>query len=131
MKKSIVFGMVATTLLLIGCGGDKKVEEKAVQTQVSTPAMPEANASMTHNAPSADGKQVFSTRCAACHGEKGEGKATYPKLAGNTKEEALKKLKGYVDGSYGKEQKIIMIGQAKGISDAQKEAVAEYISTLK
>ncbi len=142
MKRSFVFAIsAATALLFIGCGGDKKVEERVAQIQTSAPVGMEANSTATPVAEaskaamaastSIDGKQIFATRCAACHGEKGEGKGSYPKLAGNTKEEALKKLKGYVDGTYGKEQKMIMVGQAKGIDDAQKVAVSEYIATLK
>lgn len=139
--KRVLFGCVALfgTVLLVGCGGDKKVEERVAQIQTNTPASSttDANASaataaVATAAPSGvEGKQIFSTRCAACHGQNGEGKASYPKLAGLTKDDVLKMLKGYVDGTYGKAQKGIMAGQAKGIDDRQKAAVAEYIATLK
>ncbi len=135
MKKSVIFaGIAATAFIFTGCGGDKKVEERVAQIQTNAPAT--AEVPKTVEAPKAvatpvDGKQLFATKCAACHGEKGEGKATYPKLAGLSKDDAMKMLKGYVDGTYGKAQKMIMVGQAKGIDDGQKAAVAEYISTLK
>ncbi len=139
MRRNYIFVcLTALSLAFTGCGGDKKVEERVAQIQ--TNAHTEQNSSSTPEAPKAtdaksaqpfSGKQLFETRCAACHGEKGEGKASYPKLAGNSKEEALKKLKGYVDGSYGKAQKMMMIGQAKALSDSEQEVVSEYIGSLK
>lgn len=139
MRRNYIFVcLTALSLAFTGCGGDKKVEERVAQIQ--TNAHTEQNSSSTPEAPKAtdaksaqpfNGKQLFETRCAACHGEKGEGKASYPKLAGNSKEEALKKLKGYVDGSYGKAQKMMMIGQAKALSDSEQEVVSEYIGSLK
>jgi len=139
MRRNYIFVcLTALSLAFTGCGGDKKVEERVAQIQ--TNAHTEQNSSSTPEAPKAtdaksaqpfSGKQLFETRCAACHGEKGEGKASYPKLAGNSKEEALKKLKGYVDGSYGKAQKMMMIGQAKALSDSEQEVVSEHIGSLK
>lgn len=148
MKKTLIFaGTAVIALMFVGCGGDKKVEDRVTQIQTNAPAAVEVNnskiptpadeatkalaATATTTASPAEGKQIFTTRCVACHGEKGEGKATYPKLAGLSKADALTRLKGYVDGTYGKAQKMIMVGQAKGIDDAQKAAVAEYIATLK
>lgn len=139
MKKQLILaGVTAAALLLGGCGTDKKVEDRVTEIQSNTPTS-QSNTTVATETPKsvamatapADGKQVFATRCAACHGEKGEGKATYPKLAGLSKDIALSRIKGYVDGTYGKAQKMIMVGQAKGIDDAQKVAVAEYIATLK
>lgn len=103
------------------------VKEKA---PVEQPKAKEVAASAPAASP-AEGKQIFASRCAACHGQNGEGKATYPKLAGLSKEDVLSRLKGYVDGTYGKAQKMIMVGQAKGLDDKQKAAVSEYIATLK
>lgn len=102
-------------------------KEKALVEQPKAKEM----AASTPAASLAEGKQIFASRCAACHGQNGEGKATYPKLAGVSKEEVLSRLKGYVDGTYGKAQKMIMLSQAKGLDDKQKAAVSEYIATLK
>ncbi|HOI83266.1 MAG TPA: cytochrome c [Campylobacterales bacterium] len=127
-----LFGAVA----LSGCGGDKKVEERLAQIQTNTPTVTETNTTAAE-APKAataapvDGKGIYAGKCVACHGQNGEGKGAYPKLAGNSKDDALKKLNGYVDGTYGKAQKMMMAGQAKALSDAERAAVAEYIATLK
>ena len=140
MRGNYIFAcLTAVSLAFTGCGGDKKVEERVAQIQTNAPT--EQNSSSVLETPktteakapqsSFNGKQLYDTKCAACHGEKGEGKASYPKLAGNSKEEALKKLKGYIDGSYGKAQKMMMIGQAKSLNDLEQEAVSEYIGLLK
>lgn len=147
--KKIVFGSILAVgaLFFVGCGGDKGVEERVNQIQsntqaseanvASTPADVNANAvsqqEPTKEAASAgvDGKAIFASKCAACHGQNGEGKGVYPKVAGLSKDDALKMLNGYVDGTYGKAQKMMMAGQAKALSDAQRVAVAEYIATLK
>lgn len=137
-KQLIIAGLAIAAIMFAGCGGDKKVEERVAQIQSNAPVTAEANASATvvpkseaAAATPVDGKGIYVGKCAACHGEKGEGKGTYPKLAGNSKDDAMKKLKGYVDGTYGKAQKMIMAGQAKSLSDADKAAVSEYIATLK
>jgi len=164
--RKVLFGCAALfgAALLVGCGGDKKVEERVAQIQSNAPVAAEQNATVAPildeknetakaaavkvetdtkaetpkkdvskalTSSPAEGKAIFGTRCAACHGQNGEGKASYPKLTGLSKDDVLRMLKGYVDGSYGKAQKMIMAGQAKGLDDSQRAAVAEYISTLK
>lgn len=137
MKKELTITVLAATALMFaGCGGDKKVEERLAQIQTNTPTVTETNTTAAE-APKAvtaapvDGKGIYAGKCVACHGQNGEGKGAYPKLAGNSKDDALKKLNGYVDGTYGKAQKMMMAGQAKALSDAERAAVAEYIATLK
>lgn len=141
MKKSILLtSLVGATLLLVGCGGDKKVEDRVTEIQkndtnsaapANNAAAKDAAKAVTASVSPEEGKSIFSTKCSFCHGEKAQGMGIYPKLVGNTKDDVLRKLNGYIDGSYGKAQKGIMIGQAKALSDSQKSAVAEYIATLK
>ncbi len=68
--------------------------------------------------------------CAACHGPDGKMKAmnVAPVLAGQSKEDIVKKLKGYKDGSYGGAMKAVMAPQAAKLSDADIEALADKIS---
>jgi cytochrome c553 len=68
--------------------------------------------------------------CAACHGAKGELKAmnVSPVLAGQSKEDLMKKIKGYKDGSYGGAMKPVMGAQVAKLSDADVEALADMIS---
>ncbi len=68
--------------------------------------------------------------CAACHGAKGEMKAMNVSavLAGQSKEDLLKKMKGYKDGSYGGAMKAVMAPQVAKLSDADMEKLADMIS---
>ena len=139
MRKTILLTSLATaTLLLIGCGGDKKVEERVAEIQKSDVQKTDVQkteetkqALKEDQKQSPQGKSLYTQKCAACHGEKAEGKASYPKLAGQTKEDLTKKLDGYIDGSFGGAQKVIMAGQAKQLAQSEREAIAEYISTIK
>ena len=80
-----------------------------------------------------DGAKLFA-RCASCHGPKGERHALGKSgiIAGMSKDEILKKLKGYKAGTlnqYGMGS--LMRGQVASLSDAELEALADYISKVK
>ncbi|MDD2369342.1 MAG: c-type cytochrome [Sulfuricurvum sp.] len=81
---------------------------------------------------SIDGGTLFGQKCSACHGSKAEKSALGKSqiIAGWKEDQVKNALKGYQDGSYGKEMKAVMQGQAKALSDAQIDALAKYISTL-
>ena len=69
--------------------------------------------------------------CKACHGEKGEkGFAAAPDRipAKLSKEDFVKALKGYKDGSYGGATKAMMKGQVAALDDAKIEELANYIA---
>jgi cytochrome c len=75
-----------------------------------------------------DGATLFK-KCAACHGATGEkvalGKSKIIKDL--SKEQIVTAIKGYKDGTYGGPMKALMKGQVASLSDADVEAVAEYI----
>jgi cytochrome c553 len=78
------------------------------------------------------GYTFYAHKCASCHGKNGE-KAAFNNaqiIAGWDKEKSVSALNGYKDGTYGGSLKGIMKGQVSALSDAQIEAVSEYISTL-
>ncbi|MCX6052207.1 MAG: c-type cytochrome [Campylobacterales bacterium] len=80
----------------------------------------------------ADGAALFQ-KCTSCHGAKAEKSAlNKSQIIGGwdaAKTEAA--LKGYQDGSYGKEMKGLMKGQVAAMTPADITAVAAYIATLK
>lgn len=81
----------------------------------------------------ADGAALYK-KCAGCHGTKGEKKALGKSapIGSWDKAKTVEALKGYKAGSrnvYGMGG--LMKGQVASYSDADIEAVAEYISTLK
>ena len=70
--------------------------------------------------------------CAACHGQNGE-KAALGKsqiIQGWDKAKVIAALNGYKDGSYGGVMKGVMKGQVVTKSDAEIDALAEFISNL-
>ena len=69
------------------------------------------------------------TKCVACHGAEGE-KAALGKsmiIKDMSKADFITAMKGYKDGSYGKDQKALMKAQVTALSDAQIEEIASFI----
>ncbi len=109
----------------------KSVEQKA--QEVAKAAVGAAGVAAAASGDAAKGKELFG-KCASCHGAKGDRKALGKSavIAGMAKDEVVKKLKGYKAGTlnqYG--MGALMKGQVAGLSDADIEALAAYISSLK
>lgn len=69
------------------------------------------------------------TKCVACHGANGE-KAALGKskiMSQMTKDEIIKALNGYKNGTYGGALKGMMKGQVSTLSDADIKTIAEKI----
>ena len=81
----------------------------------------------------ADGAAIYDSACKTCHGAKAEkvalGKSKV--LAALSQDEIVKSMKGYKDGSYGGAMKAIMIPQVNKLSDADIDAVAAHVQTIK
>lgn len=69
-------------------------------------------------------------QCQACHGKGGAKPImdTYPKLNGQNKGYLISVLKQYKAGERSGGMSAVMVGQAKMLSDADIEALAEYYS---
>lgn len=80
----------------------------------------------------ADGAAVYK-KCASCHGANAEkpalGKSQV--IAGWDVAKTVASLNGYKDGSYGGAMKGVMKGQVMSMSDADIQAVAEFIAAQK
>lgn len=71
-------------------------------------------------------------KCVACHGKDGKKVGVAPKaLAGLTKEEVVSFLQGYKNKTIKSPKANLMYAQAKNLSDADINTLAEYIATLK
>lgn len=79
----------------------------------------------------ADGVALYQ-KCISCHGAKGEVKALgrSEAIANWSVERNVAALKGYRDGTYGGPMKALMKGQVANYSDAQIQAVSEYVVSL-
>ena len=71
--------------------------------------------------------------CSGCHGPTGEGNpaAKFPRIAGQHAKYAIKQLKAFRAGTRTNDSGKMMRNVAAKMSDAEIEAVAEYISGLK
>lgn len=69
------------------------------------------------------------TKCVTCHGPNGEkvalGKSKI--IKDMSKADFIAAMKGYQDGSYGGPMKAIMKPQAAGLSEADIQAIADFI----
>lgn len=78
--------------------------------------------------PNAAAGKAKAAACAACHGENGvSSNPAWPSLAGQQKDYLVGALKAYQEGARKSE---IMAGMAKGLSNADIDALAEYYSSV-
>ncbi|MDD5052684.1 MAG: c-type cytochrome [Sulfuricurvum sp.] len=140
---------IACSILLLGCSNSSTentvTEATTPQTPIST-TISEPNATTAvetntnnENTPeqpvtsaAVDGGSLFTQKCAACHGSKAEKSAlNKSQIIANFNEQQIKDaLHGYQAGTYGKEMKALMQGQAKGLNDEQIDALAKYIPSI-
>ncbi len=65
--------------------------------------------------------------CAACHGQKGEGMAVFPALAGQSKDYIVGRLNAYKNREEVGSMSSTMWGQAAMLSDAEIDTIGEFI----
>ena len=77
------------------------------------------------------GKAVYQERCAACHGQNGQGDAAqfYPVLAGQHYKYLLRQVTAIRDGRR-RNGNPAMVGVVKQLSGADLDAVVEYMASL-
>ena len=70
--------------------------------------------------------------CAGCHGPAGKGNpgAAYPRLAGQHADYTAAQLKAFRDGSRSNDESSMMRAIAKRMSDAEIDAVADFVQGL-
>lgn len=142
---------IMCSLLLVGCGSNTDKSEMSTTVEPIVQAAPSSTqpaiekitksvepktvASTPTTLPIAatvDGKTIYTQKCVSCHGMKGEKSALGKSqiIADFTEEQIKDALKGYQDGSYGKEMKGLMQGQVKSLEREQIDALAKHITTL-
>ncbi len=72
------------------------------------------------------GKDKFN-QCAGCHGSKAEGRASFPRLAGQHPDYIIKQLQAFKSGT---RENGTMKAMASGLSDQDMKAIAAYLGTL-
>ena len=91
--------------------------------------MSEVSEEMIQSADMEAGKKIFLKSCRACHGNKGQGAASYPKIADKDPEYIAEKLKIYRSGEKIGPNSILMIQKVKKLSDEDIVNISVYVST--
>jgi mono/diheme cytochrome c family protein len=76
-----------------------------------------------------DGAQLYKEKCAACHGDKGQGNPDMKMPAVKGTSMTVEKLVPYI--TKGESEKTIHAGPVAGINKDEAKAVAEYVKSLK
>ena len=74
-------------------------------------------------------EKIFKKSCRACHGNKGQGASSYPKISDKEPDDIADKLERYRAGEKFGPNSVLMIQQAKKLSDADIASLSIYIAT--
>jgi cytochrome c553 len=129
-KVAVVEEKVTPTQEEVVVAQEETTPTQTVQSVVEE-EVPAATQKVETTTPAVDGAKLF-VACSGCHGDHGEKKALGKSqvIQGWEASQTVAALKGYKDGTYGAAMKAVMKGQAAKLSDAEMEALAEYISKL-
>ena len=75
-------------------------------------------------------EKIFKRSCRACHGNKAQGAASYPKLSDKEPEYIAEKLQIYRSGEKIGPNSILMISHAKRLSDEDIANISVYVATV-
>lgn len=106
--------------------------KKLTKVFVGTGAL--ALSALTMNVHAADGKALYTEKnCHTCHGADGKAPIMplYPKLAGQNKEYMVAQMKDIKSGKRNNGMSAAMKAMVMNISDAEFEAIAEYLANVK
>jgi cytochrome subunit of sulfide dehydrogenase len=109
---------------LFGCA----TEPPAPSTTSATPAAAPAAVVVTPPAapPTPAAVKNMVSNCFSCHGTDGRSAGSIPSLTGINAQQALVVLQGFKSGAL---PSTVMTRHAKGYTDAELEAIANYIGT--
>jgi cytochrome c553 len=103
---------------------DPMIERLA--TYFSTLPLPPPLPQASEAADVADGKAIYEkSPCSSCHGDKGQGMAAFPRLAGQHADYLSAQLAAYADGSRANP---IMGPMAKSLSAKQAQSIAAWLA---
>jgi len=112
-----------TSLYSFGAWADSHVAAAVEETEAA-----ELTA-MTEGVDLEAAESIFSRNCRACHGNKAQGVASYPKLSDKTPEYIAEKLKTYRAGERIGPNSVLMIQNAKDLSDEEINSLAAYVTS--
>lgn len=74
-------------------------------------------------------ENIFKRNCRACHGNKAQGVASYPRLSDKEPEYIAERLRTYRAGERIGPNSVLMIQNAKELSDEDIASLAVYVTT--
>lgn len=74
-------------------------------------------------------EKIFRKSCRACHGNKGQGASSYPKISDKEPDYIADKLERYRAGEKFGPNSVLMIQAAKKLSDADIASLSVYFAT--
>ncbi|MDC1311924.1 c-type cytochrome [Burkholderiales bacterium] len=89
------------------------------------------NAGSAIGGDAAAGEARYGVNCFICHGQKGKGMASYPKLAGKPVPYIVDKLETYRAGTRIGPNSDLMIMNAEPLTDEEIANLAAYLSSVK
>ncbi|WP_299917140.1 c-type cytochrome [uncultured Roseobacter sp.] len=113
-------------MLMITCGFAARADNHATD---ATKAEDIETSPIEHVVDLEAAEKIFRKSCRACHGNKAQGAASYPKLSDKTPEYIAEKLKIYRSGEKIGPNSILMISHAKKLSDEDIVNISAYVAT--
>ena len=117
--------LLLTAACLAGCATEPPPPAKAPATPAAAAPAP-APAAAPAPPPSPAAVRNMISNCYSCHGTDGRSPGAIPSLTGKNAEQALLQLKEFKSGQLAA---TVMTRHAKGYTDAELEALANYIGT--
>ena len=118
--------LLLTAACLAGCATEPPPPAKAAPATPAAAAPAPAPAAAPAPPPSPAAVRNMISNCYSCHGTDGRSPGAIPSLTGKNAEQALLQLKEFKSGQLAA---TVMTRHAKGYTDAELEALANYIGT--
>lgn len=111
---------------LFGCATEPTAPPAAPAAPAPAAAAPAAAVVATPAPPTPAAVKNMVSNCFSCHGTDGRSAGSIPSLTGINAQQALVVLQGFKSGAL---PSTVMTRHAKGYTDAELEAIANYIGT--
>ncbi len=116
----------ALTASIIFCSFSAWAGSDATDTATAEEA---GTVAMAQEVDLAAAEEIFRKSCRACHGNKAQGAASYPKLSDKEPENIAEMLERYRSGEKIGPNSVLMIQQAKKLSDEDIANLSVYVAT--
>ncbi len=137
MNKTIIFGLLAViaVIFIVVYFLPSKEGTTVAEPEETTPEKVEKPVPEQVEKPvvKLEGDALYKSKgCVACHGADAKTPIMpiYPKLAGQSKEYAITQMKDIKSGARNNGQTAVMKGIIASVSDAEMEAIAEWLASL-